>query len=380
MMLLTGCWDNVPIEERGFVVGSSLDKEEKKVNDNDELLLTNQFVIPPGIGSNASGESPQASAFVNLTAKGDSVFAMDADMASLTSKMPFFEHLQLLVISEELISTPKLFENTLDIFVRDKQMRRGINVIVAERAKDILEIQPKNEKLPAVYINDLLEDSLKKTSLFQPIHIGDIHEYLLTNSSFTIPKFTPLEHEAKYEGTAVYHGFENKVVGSLNKDEVMALNFITSIDMHGGTLEFTFREHLITFQIYNTKSKVKLGVKDPKKIKIHVDIGVEGGIAEVFGNISLNNSENAKKIEEAAAKELEKLVHKTVEKAQQELNADIFGFDDKLRKRHYHTWQKIKNDWDHGANYFANSDIQITAKVKIRTTGATDKVNLDKKE
>src|SRR5690625_2722024 len=186
MLFLTGCWDNVSIEERGFVVGVALDKENQKKNGNYQLTLTNQFVIPSGASTNTTGGSGDLNAFVNFSASGESIFAIDMDMASLTSKIPFFQHLQLLVVSEELISTPNLFANTLDIFVRDKQMRRGINVIVAEgEAKDILDIQPENEKLPAIYIDDMLEESLKKTSLFKPVYVGDIHEYLLTNNSFT---------------------------------------------------------------------------------------------------------------------------------------------------------------------------------------------------
>src|SRR5690625_2175306 len=184
LFLLTGCWDNIAREERGFVVGSALDKADGETDERNELILTNQFVIPPGIGTNTIRGNASANAFTNLSATGDSIFAMDTDMASLTSKMPFFEHLQLLVVSEELISTPDLFSNIMDVFIRDKQMRRGVNVIATDKAKDILDIQPKSGELPALYIDSLLEESMKKTSLFKPVLVGDIHEHLLTNSSF----------------------------------------------------------------------------------------------------------------------------------------------------------------------------------------------------
>ncbi len=380
LVLLTGCWDNISIEERGFVVGSALDKSDEATDEQDQLILTNQFVIPSGISTNAMGGDSGSSAFVNLSATGDSIFAMDADMASLTSKIPFFEHLQLLVVSEDLIGTPNLFTNTLDVFIRDKQMRRGVNIIVAKDAKSILDIQPENEKIPTVYIEDLLENSLEKASLFKPVSVGEIHEYLLTNSSFAIPKIKPLEHEVEYEGAVVYHGVEHKAVGSLDKVEMTALNLITTKDMHGGTLEFHYEEDLITFRIYNAKSKIKIDDQDPENIKIDINIGVEGGIAEVFGNKSLHEGKNIKGIEKAAAKKIEELVNDTVEKAQKELNADIFGFDDKMRQRHFQTWEKIKDNWEQGENYFAESDIQVTGKARVRTAGATDKTHKDKKE
>lgn len=376
IVLLTGCWDNISIEERGFVVGSALDKKDEKISGNYQLTLTNQFVVPTGLSTNGAGGEGQA--FVNLEGSGESIFAIDTDMASLTSKAPFFGHLQLLVISEDLMSTPNLFANTLDLFVRDKQMRRGINVIVSEgKAKDVLDIQPDNEKLPAIYIDNLLEDSLRKTSLFKPVYVGDIHEYLLTNNSFTIPKIAVAENKVEYEGAVVYHGFKNKVVGNLTKKEMVGLNLISTKDMHGGALEFTFEENLITFRIYNAKSKVKINVEDPDHLKINVNIRVEGGIAEVFGMKHLNHPETLKQIEKIASEKVEKLVDDIIDKAQNELNAEIFGFDDKMREGHYHTWEKMKNDWDQGENYFAKSVIQVSAKVKIRTAGATDKTKGD---
>lgn len=379
MTLLTGCWDNVPIEERGFVIGSALDMKDEKINGNYELTLTNQFVVPAGASTTTGGGGEEQEAFANLSASGNSVFAMDEEMASLTSKIPFFEHLKLLVISEELLSTPHLFADTLDMFVRDKEMRRGVKVVVTEEAKALFDFKPENAKLPAVYINDMLEDSLEKTSLFKPVLVGDIHEFLLTNRSFTIPKMTSKGDKVQYEGAAVFHGFKDKMVGSLDRDEMIGLNLIMG-GMHGGTLEFDFEGDLITFRIYNAKAVVKINPKDPENIKIDIDIGLEGGVAEVFGNKSLDNPENIKGIEKAAAKEVEKIINRTVEKAQKELNADIFGFGDKLRQRHYKTWQKIKDDWDHGENYFAKSDVHVKAKAKIRTAGASNKTESKRKE
>jgi spore germination protein len=60
LLLLTGCWDRVEIEERGFVVGVGVDllkKEEreeqlddKQTIDETPFKLTYQFVEPRGLG------------------------------------------------------------------------------------------------------------------------------------------------------------------------------------------------------------------------------------------------------------------------------------------------------------------------------------------
>ena len=377
--MLTGCWDNVPIEDRGFVIGSAIDLKDGKVDGNYDLTLTNQFVVPPGLNSPMNGGSG-GKAFMNLSGSGDSVFAIDQEMASLTSKMPFFEHLKLLVVSDELLETPHLFADVLDVFVRDKEMRRGVKVVAAKgEAKDILGIQPENEQLPAVYINNLLEVSMKKTNLFKPMHVGDIHQMLLTNSSFIIPYVIAAKNKVDYKGGAIFHGYEDRLVGFLDEKEMTALNLVNG-DTHGGTITFTYGGDLITFKINNAKSDVKLDTKDPERINITVDIGVEGGIAEVFGNKNLNNSQTLSEIEKEISKQIETMTGQTIARTQKEMNADIFAFDQKLNERHYHTWQKIKDNWDHGENLFAKSNIRVNAKAHVRTAGASEKVEGNRKE
>lgn len=383
LLILAGCWDSTPIEERGFVVGSALDMKEGRTDGNQELTLTNQFVVPPAISAAAGeegGGSEAETAFTNVSASGDSIDAMDTEMASLTSKMPFFEHLKLLVISEELASESHLFANTFDIFLRSNQMRRTVKVVVAgDEARELLDFQPKNEQLPAVFINDMLEKSLEKTGLFKPALVGDIHQYLLRNNSFTIPRMSLKGNNIEYDGSAVFHGYKDRMVGTLNKEEMTALNLMLN-GMNGGTLEFEYKGDLITFQVYNAKNAIKIDDKNPESIKFNAAVGLEGAIAEVFGNKNMSNPQHIEGIEKAAAKKVEEIINDVVEKSQQELHADIFDFDNQLRERHYDTWQMIKDDWDHGEDYYAKSKVNVKAEVKIRTAGASNKSEGNRKE
>lgn len=136
----------------------------------------------------------------------------------------------------------------------------------------------------------------------------------------------------------------------------------------------------MTYKIYDVKSSIHIDTKDPDNLKITVGIGVEGGIAEVFGNKNLNDPKTLAKVEKAIAREIETMAGHTFERTQKEMNADLFGFDENLNQKHYHTWQKIKDNWDHGENYFAKSNIQVKAKARIRTTGASEKMEGDRKE
>jgi spore germination protein len=378
LMLLTGCWDNIPIEERGFVVGSAIDMKDSKTNGNYDLTLTNQFIVPTGLstGINQSG-GPKA--YMNLSASGTSVFAIDEAMASLTSKIPFFQHLKVLVVSKELVNTPHLLANIMDVFERDKEMRRSIKVIVAEdEAKKVLNALPENEQIPTMYINDLLEESLEKTSLFKPIHVGNIHEYLLTNESFTIPEVTNTKGEMEYVGGAIFNGHDDRVVGTMTKDEMTGMNLITG-GTHGGIIEFEYKDHLITFSIFNAKREMDIDTTDPHHLKINMDVGLEGGIVELFGNLNVKDPKTISELEDRVSEEVEKIVNQSIAKSK-ELNAEVFEISKILRERHYDTWQKIEGNWDSGENYYVKSDIHVKAKARIRTGGASRKSESYRKE
>src|SRR5690625_7379123 len=70
-VLLAGCWDEKKIEEHGFVVGTAIDLADEQQTENLMLALTNQFVVPAGIGTPAQGGREQK-AVINPTAHGDS--------------------------------------------------------------------------------------------------------------------------------------------------------------------------------------------------------------------------------------------------------------------------------------------------------------------
>ncbi|WP_404451298.1 Ger(x)C family spore germination protein [Virgibacillus necropolis] len=372
IFLLTGCWDQVPIEERGFVIGTTVDLADKQESENYNLHATNQIVIPAGLGSaGQSGSSPTA--YTNLSAKGKSLFEISRKISTFTSRVPYYEHLKVIAVSEEVAKEPGLFASIMDAFIRDQEMRRSIKVIISEgEAHQVLEVKTKTEKLPAIYINSILEHSARSLAIVDAVKMGDIHQFLLDRSSYAIPRVLVSDNKVKDNGVAVFQGYNNKMVGVLTGKEVKGLNLIKKKNQ-GGIIEFEIDDHLMIYEIQNTKSSIKIDVKDKDNINISIKIDAEGDIAEMFGSKTLLEPKRFKEIEKTISKKIEKLANKSLEKAQKELNADIFGFDTRLKQRHYDKWQKIKDDWQKGENLFANCTITVSAEAIVRATGAADK-------
>src|SRR5699024_6227318 len=100
VLLLTRFWDTINIEDRGFIVGSAIDLAE---DDTDDPIysITNQFVLPQSFINPAEQASDQK-AFENITGKGRSVSRVNEEMSANSSKTPYFGHIKMLIISEEL--------------------------------------------------------------------------------------------------------------------------------------------------------------------------------------------------------------------------------------------------------------------------------------
>ncbi|WP_026908022.1 Ger(x)C family spore germination protein [Paucisalibacillus globulus] len=374
VIFLSGCWDVINIEERGFIMGMAIDlAEEGKINGNYQLTLTNQFVAPPRLGTPSGGGEAGGKAYMNLSASGESIYDISQDLANQTSKIPYFEHIKVVIVSEEVAAIPSLFADVLDVFIRNRDTRRGIKVIIAKgKAKDILNIQPEIEKLPSKYIDRILDNSLTKTGEMKPVRVGDIHEYLLAESSFVLSEVTSDGTRIFFEGGAVYKGDVHRLIGKLNLKEMLGFELITDQRVQGPIL-VNFNDHLTTYSIREANSKINIDTQNPENIKIDVIIKLEGEIQETFGTVLLQKEGVINALEKKISEKVKEIANQTVEKAQKELEADVFGFADNLEKFHYDTWEKIKGDWDKGEKYFSKSTINIKVRAEVRSDGVVEK-------
>lgn len=368
LLLLTACWDSESIEDRGFIIGTAIDLAEQKNNET-ILFVTNQLVIPFNVQSTTTGGSSGEEPYINISAQGKSLYQIDQEMAKLTNKLPFFEHTKVLIISEEIARTPHLLSSLLDIYIRSPEMRRGIHVVVTKKAKQLLESEPKAEKLPSIYIDELLNTGSEKAGLYRPKSIGDIQEEILRNSSFVLPILSPVEKRIEYTGGAVFHGHKSQMIDTLTNEEVTGLNLVIG-NSKSGTLEINYKDSLITVDIKNIHNKLKIDPSNLDDIKVTIQIKMTATIEEIFGKENLQTDKNLPKIEEAFSNHMQTLVKMVFEKGKSELNADIFQLDKVLESRHPKIWKKIKKDWDHGENYFSNTTLELNVETNIRTTGA----------
>lgn len=375
-LILSGCWGQRDIENLGFVIGTAIDVEEEKSSGEKQLKMTNQTVVPPLLGNPIQG-AVQGMATKNLSSTGSSLLEINDNIDALSERVPFYEHLKLIVLSEKAVSEPYFFPKVMDFFLREGEMRREIRIVISEKeASAIMDIQPEGEQLPSIYIDSIFENTESQTlQILTGPRIGDIHELLLSKYSYAIPLVKVTEQNAvQMDEAVVFSGATNSVVGKLTKEEVMGLNLIRGRQV-AGIIDFQLEDQQMSLQMTDLLSNISMDVSDLENIKISIAIEIEGFIDEMFSGKSVMNDNYLEEIEKAIVKRAEDLMTATIKKGQEELQIDFFNFSRKMYGNHYNQWQKIKDDWDQGKNYFANNTtIDVSVEVDVEAIGATDKV------
>lgn len=375
LILLTGCWDNVEIEERAFIYGLAIDRTQGNTNDaiielTAQLIVPEQFVTTGGGG--ASGP-----AFRNLTASGQTIFDINREMFKQANRVTDPTHLEVVLFSEDVAKEPKLFQQLLDVFLREKDMRRGIKIaITSGKAADLLTVVPEHEKIPAQYISKLLEQK-KNLEILNVVKIGDIQNKLLENQSFALANLKVISPTVViYNGVSVYNAHKNQIVGTLTGDHAKGLSFISG-KKHTGTINVDVDGKKATVELTKIKYSNSLIDDKPSNLQFSIKIDVRGTIAEQLGTENVMDQQVHQKFEDALKKEIEKISKGTIDTLQNDLQTDVIALGGYLNQYHPKLWRSIKNDWDGGKNYFSQSKIDVTANVTIDRPGNIEKTSND---
>ncbi|WP_373231193.1 Ger(x)C family spore germination protein [Cohnella sp.] len=363
-MLLTGCWDRVESEERGFVVGAAIDTAVEK-----KLKLTFQFVVTSAFQGKGEGGKQGGDAFLNVSMEGHTLFKALRDMSTQTSRSPYLQHNRIILVSEEMARKGDLGK-ALDLFIRDHEMRRITKVMIAEgEASPILGIKPSYEKLPVLYIDSIAENPYKSSKILSPTIIGKVYGFLLGKASFAIPRIAKMKDKVEVAGAAIFKGSNKRMVGFLNENETMGLNFFTG-KIKGGGLELKLNNQYVVFEIKGSKRTLDADVSDPEHPVFNINIFTEGNVAESSTSLDFLDPKVIAEVQAKTVEKIKSLTEDTVEKLQKDYKTDALGLGTFLKQEHYRAWQKIEKDWDQGNNLFSKCVIRVHVKVKMRIIGA----------
>ncbi len=353
LIVLSGCWDSVELEEQFLVWGMGWDIDEENPN-----LMTLTLSAP----STTEG-APEP--YIAVSSSGYSVEEGRKNIQKQLQYTIEMGHLRVLVISEDFAKQGIL--KFMDSLGRNPRIGRETKLVVtAGKAKDLWDLEHPSNLLPADYLVELLKVNAKQ-GITADITFRDFFEAISNEGQEPVTSFIRMSKDAKMfnaAGLAVFK--EDKMIGKLMDIEVQAFQFIIG-KCKNGTI--TVGEstkpgsNSITFCHRRGGSKVKTEIINGEP-HIYLKVELEGDISEYTADKPTVDEEVIEKAETAVTLRVKKEVEKVIEKAQKEFESDIFGFGLYFKAYHNNYWKS--HDW---AKEFPEANVHVDVRVKIRRIG-----------
>ncbi|WP_185903653.1 Ger(x)C family spore germination protein [Hathewaya massiliensis] len=377
--ILTGCWDKTEIDRRAFISTISIDpgeeigkSQELKGIKEDEIFqerqikkinVTYSFPDISSLGPNVSGTSAEK------TIKTQS-YSMEGSISEATSKSSRSIHLghsKMLVLSDAMFSYPEVVKEIVDYFRRNPTINRSMNVVVAEgNAEDYEKFKPSMEQNFQSYINGLMENSDKNSTII-PMTLNELLKLLEENGNAIIPyiKMNKKENEVSVYGIALIKNYE--LIGVLNSIETSDVEILRG-KAKGGTKVIYKEGHPINYSIEGIERKLRVTEINEKKLKMDIDINLEGSAKSFTVDKKLLSSKVLAEYEKNFDKTLSMECNKILKVIQEKYNIEPFAIKEYLEKYHPYKWKKVQGNWE---EIYKNAEFNVNIKTKIRRIGIT---------
>ncbi len=374
-ILSAGCWDRWEIEDRGFVLGVAVDLAEPITSTGFEgrldetarvegpaYRLTLQLELPGQAGGMGETGGGQGEASWNISTVQSSLFAGSGVLATRTAHQPYFEHLRVIIIGEEVARQG--IREVMDFFLRDPGVRYRVRLYVAEgEAREVLGLKAKQEPFSAVYLASLAENERQANRFAFRADLGDVGRAITEGVDMALPRVVVGQDEAKLAGAAVFKG--DRMVGWLGELETTGLRWVRN-EMTGGFLVVNLPEGggLIAFDITESRTRTQVRLEGGRPV-FRVDIRVEGNLGEMQKPVDSLDPAVLDKVQQHIAEAIQDQARTAVAKGQ-EFRTDLFGFGRLLEMRYPAYWREVKDQWE---DIFPAVEVQVHVHAYIRRVG-----------
>lgn len=385
--MLTGCWDQVEIEDRALVLGLAIDKAPPEAKDDESTHIQEKFPlkkiqvtaqiavpgrVPLGPGSSGSGSSNQNPVWV-VKVTG---LSLDDAMNNLQQQIAdprYLVHLRVIIISKDIAHSKDHMDELNDYLRRNPEVRRRTWLLVSEgSATKFMDVAPPLQRVPTIYILAMMDKAVDIGKL-PPDYIGN---FWSAHSKWGQSSFLPYiaireKDNILIKGLAYFR--EGRMVGTTKPIEIGAYLAIMGMNP-GGYSEFFqvpelgFVMTVITERHSRNKSSISKG---KPHLKYHLSL--EGNLDEHFQSMNpINSSARLHQVELTFNKRATKLINNMIKKTQKD-HCDIFGMGEIIRAHHPSFWKEhihSKKDWE---EMYGNLTVDVEVNMAISNVGLKQK-------
>jgi len=334
---LTACYDYNELSNLAIVSGIAIDYE------NDEYEVT--FEI---LSTKKEGDSAASSSSYNVSSKGTNLTEAFSKNGTLMDKSPYFEHVDVIVISEEIAKNH--LKEVGEYIIRTSKLRNETYLtITTDKASEVIKTTSKEQPIAASFIVSLLENNKASMSASYYMPFTEILNSVLTDGEDAMISVISLKDVQdkkiiELTGLGVFKDYELKYI--FNSEEASIINLLNNFDTE--TVYFTKKcgNGLVSVSIYEADIKL-----EPNNEFVNISGTLNGRIREDTCNDNLRDVEVYEKMQEEFAKIIANKMNTVLQKLQESnsnaLNIGKFYYN-KYRQPNYYLWttQQFKYDLD----------------------------------
>ncbi|RQD72907.1 MAG: Ger(x)C family spore germination protein [Candidatus Syntrophonatronum acetioxidans] len=369
----TGCWNRVEPEDLTLVLMMGIEREEEK----GDMKLTVQAANPMQGGAEEEGDSGnQEKPYWVVSATGPTLRAAVKNLNKKSTREINLTHMEILLLSEELAREG--IEPVLDFLQRGRESRFIIQPMVVEGdLGKAMKGEYETEDLGAMAISrqhQVVLDELAAT-IDYPLRIM-FNRLSQPGCEILLPRLKVMELEGgelspvsplEVDGAAAF--YRDRMVGWLNDKETRGYNWVIN-DINRPVYVFESPAHPereVTVEIFQSSSNLEARVQG-EEVHIRVSVIAEGRIQETTSpeeKLS-GETETADSLNRRLAQAVRNDIQAALDKGQEALKSDIFGFGNLIYRTLPRKWEKMEDDW---FDHYPEVQVEILVEADVRRTG-----------
>ena len=366
MILTTACWDMIELEDRTLPYSVAIDKKTSTIDDTSkgELLFCFSYPNINALGKNATQE--ELVFILNTTA--DSMYEAAHKLTTRIHNPIYLKHLNVVIMSEEVYSNERYLRQILDGIQRDFIINKMIYLLITRvTAHELLtkKLESKRqETVEGMFIN--LLRNVQESDQFTPIRVMEFIQDMDHKKASVVPLATP-EEDIEISGGGLFKDY--KFVGYIDGEDNANIALLNN-EINNSMVDIEYNDAHLSILLTGFSTKKKL-IKDQDILKIQYDIKVNGQIEQYILHEfdDINSLETMEDMEDNLNREIKANILVTVDKLQNEHNADALGILEHIYKFHPKVYRQVEEDWD---GIFPHIDIEVNVDTKIRRRGLSE--------
>lgn len=379
VLLATGCWDRVEVNDLAIVQMTSFDKVGDQYRVAVSFPLVGQMGGSKGGGGGTGGSGDQSNYFES--AESEALRTSFMHVQRKLSRSLYFAHRRVMLIGEDLARDG--ITRVLDIISRYPENRISTYLLIAKgEALDLMKTPVLMERIPAEMFREIIISVLNRPvtarDFIQAQLAEGVDPYALAfkRSKTDTGDGDQSANTIEISGLAVFR--DDKLAGMLEGRHVNgALAALNQLRRPIFSAKLPGQDDFISAQFTELASHIHPVVENGQ-LRIQLQFS---GIYEINVNetdLTLVNLEHDDRVTEAIERELKNQVSAAVRELQERFATDILGFGHAVRLHHPRLWKKISGRW---RDLYPHVPVEYAFNIRLEHVGSLNRtINENEKE